>query len=36
MPDPEPPAAEIVESLETALEQFKSIYEEQGEKPAES
>lgn len=28
LPDPEVLAAEIVESLEPALEQFKSIYEE--------
>ncbi len=28
--DPEVLAAEIVESLETALEQFKAIYEELG------
>ena len=33
LPDPEVLAAEIVESLETALEQFKAIYEELGEKP---
>jgi type I restriction enzyme M protein len=32
LPDPEVLAAEIVESLETALEQFKAIYEELGEK----
>jgi len=30
LPEPEVLAAEIVESLETALEQFKSIYEELG------
>jgi len=30
LPAPEVLAAEIVESLETALEQFKSIYEELG------
>jgi len=34
LPEPEVLAAEIVESLETALEQFKAIYEELGEKPA--
>lgn len=34
LPDPEVLAAEIVESLETAMEQFKTIYEELGEKPA--
>jgi hypothetical protein len=28
LPDPESLAAEIVENLEAALEQFKSIYEE--------
>ncbi len=33
LPDPEVLAAEIVESLETALEHFKAIYEELGEKP---
>jgi len=27
LPDPEVLAAEIVESIETALEQFKAIYE---------
>jgi len=36
LPEPEILAAEIVESLETALEQFKSIYEELGKKQAES
>jgi type I restriction enzyme M protein len=36
LPEPEVLAAEIVESLETALEQFKAIYEELGEKQAES
>ena len=30
LPDPEVLAAEIVENLEAALEQFKSIYEELG------
>ena len=30
LPDPEVLAAEIVENLESALEQFKSIYEELG------
>ena len=32
LPDPEVLAAEIVESLETALEQFKAIYEDLGER----
>lgn len=36
LPEPEVLAAEIVESLETALEQFKAVYEELGEKRAES
>ena len=36
LPEPEVLAAEIVESLETALEQFRAIYEELGEKQAES
>ena len=31
LPEPEVLAAEIVENLEAALEQFKSIYEELGE-----
>ena len=35
MPAPEVLAAEIVESLETALGEFRAIYEELGEKPAE-
>jgi type I restriction enzyme M protein len=33
LPEPEALAAEIVESLETAPEQFKAIYEELGERP---
>jgi type I restriction enzyme M protein len=36
LPEPEVLAAEIVENLETALEQFKSIYEELGTEPSES
>ena len=36
LPEPEVLASEIVENLETALEQFKSIYEEFGGKQAES
>jgi type I restriction enzyme M protein len=36
LPAPEVLAAEIVESLETALGEFRAIYEELGEKPAEA
>jgi type I restriction enzyme M protein len=36
LPAPEVLATEIVESLETALEQFKSIYEELGREETES
>jgi type I restriction enzyme M protein len=36
LPAPEVLAAEIVESLETALGEFRTIYEELGEKQAES
>ena len=36
LPEPEVLAVEIVESLETALEEFRAIYEELGEKPAEA
>ena len=36
LPAPEVLAAEIVESLETALGEFRAIYEELGEKQAES
>ena len=35
LPAPEVLAAEIVESLETALGEFRAIYEELGEKPVE-
>jgi len=33
LPEPEVMAAEIVESLETALQEFRAIYEELGERP---
>jgi len=33
LPTPEVLAAEIVESLETALQEFRAIYEELGERP---
>ena len=36
LPEPEVLAAEIVENLETALEQFKSIYEELGTEQSEA
>ncbi|HUM80743.1 MAG TPA: hypothetical protein PLQ38_03105, partial [Methanothrix sp.] len=33
LPEPEVLAAEIVESLETALQEFRAIYEQLGERP---